>query len=406
MNKRTFIFPLLIILAIAVLSPIYGNSTVYAQDACYDATGASIPCPPTDAPNGGGNNDSDQGEDTNKNHNSGGGNQNPAAIATPTSTPLPVANPNDGSTEGKKPDDWSHDCKSGSGQLNCILEAAETCQAEGGDSTGTTGSDGTVTIKCTHIEIGPTPFPIALPKDNYLGSCTKENFSRCREQFKCEDGLLVIEVDLYATGGTKYDFYCIPHDSGVLKEFPFASQPSDDGNTDYKYAGVCHFGDGYEQCMSDFFAQCDADGGLYGEIDSGKDATVTTCELPEGMTAEATPMPVAAPSDDGATQGNEDWDESCSWATCWIHDLQCFIDGGSGYAVEDSVGNMGYHCDMPEQKSNSMIPWLGLGLGVVVVALLLPAVQKVREAAARQRSSMRQTKEHILLNKEDPDKKE
>lgn len=205
-----------------------------------------------------------------------------------------------------------------------------------------------------------TPLPLALPESDFLGSCTNDNLDECIDQFKCEDGLLVIEVDLYSGDGTKYDFYCIPHESDFLKELPLAIPPTtgDDG-TDYKYAGVCHHGDGYSECISDFVAQCDADGGLYDEIESGKGATVATCELPEQAAPTEAPVIAAAPTDNGSAEGNGETSKPSPWT-----------------------------------------PWIIVGALAILIGLLLPAVQKIREAAARAKTSSNSAKVD-LINKDD-----
>ncbi|MBK9778829.1 MAG: hypothetical protein IPP55_02075 [Anaerolineales bacterium] len=79
-----------------------------------------------------------------------------------------------------------------------------------------------------------TPLPIsaaptATPKEGYLGQCTPEDdFLTCKEKFVCEDGLFVIEIDLYTEGGTTYDFYCIPNENIPQLNFPIAI-PTNDG---------------------------------------------------------------------------------------------------------------------------------------------------------------------------------
>ncbi|MDL1940791.1 hypothetical protein FBQ99_00430 [Chloroflexi bacterium CFX2] len=468
MKKPFFIVSLLLALLFAIATPASMNADVSAQDpnVCYDATGAVIPCPPTQDSGGSGNNGGEDEEDS-----SAGGGNPPVIVnnATPSTskeekqdwsgkcypsppdkpfsfanciaalenacngtggtvsigntepdggttvsctyglvlepTPLPVSSGDNHSSEAKEIGCGG----SAEGVASCVGKYVLMCIKAGGKATTTVTGENSAQVSCTKdvfLEVEPTPLPFAFPEDDYLGSCTSENLAECREQFQCEDGLLVIKVDLYAGGGTQYDFYCIPHEELPDLGLPLAS-PADSGDnpTEYKYAGVCHFGDGYEKCISDFFAQCDADGGLYDEVDSGKDWTVATCELPERAAPTESPDIAAAPADDGSTEGS--WDEECGYWTCWISALSCLMDGGSGYELDHASGAHIYHCNVPDPASTTAPPsaWLpGLGLGIVIGIVLLPAIQKVRDAAARQSSVMRQTKEHILLNKEENSK--
>lgn len=423
MKKQLIIVSFLLAFLFATGAPASMGAIVFAQDpVCHDATGAVIPCPPEQG--GGGEGSTDQNdEDDDSDNSSSSGNQNPPPSVNtpiPTATPFPITDSTDDSDSAGA--EWSGTCKGSVKEVTrCIGLFTNGCEHVGG-TVSSTIKDGEVTLTCkVPAVLPPTPMPFAYPEDDYLGTCTSENFAECRENFTCEDGLLVIEVDIYADGGTKYDFYCIPHEELPDLGLPITSPAdSDDDPTKYKYAGVCHFGDGYENCMSDFFAQCDEDGGLYDEIDTGKGATVATCELPEkSAPTEEAPAISAAPTDDGATEGSS-WDEECGYLTCWISSLSCLADGGSGYELDHASGAHIYHCDIPNSSSSTLPPsgWLpGLGLGIVVGVVLLPAIQKVRDSAARVRRAeiktvydlkdkpndpAPQTREHILLaNKDD-----
>jgi hypothetical protein len=85
--------------------------------------------------------------------------------------------------------------------------------------------------------------------------------------------------------------------------------------------------------------------------------------------------------------------------------LSCLADGGSGYELDHASGAHIYHCDVPDPASNAKpaspwLPWLTIGGVVILVALLLPAVQKAREAAQRTSAASHSAKID-LINKDD-----
>ncbi len=147
--------------------------------------------------------------------------------------------------------------------------------------------------------------------------------------------------------------------------------------------------------------------------------TNTATNQPPGLTPEVTPLATLPPTstpgvepliitsaqdNDGTTGGS--WEEECSWATCWMSDLACWAEGGKGYGVEDSVGNTGYHCDLPAgSTSGNNLKQLGLAtiILVVLIMILLPAIQKIREAAARnpRRSNNRRVEVKLVRNHEE-----
>jgi hypothetical protein len=461
-NKKYLFIPLLLTILISAFFAGSQVNPVFAQTQCVDATGAPIPCPPTaEIPCG----------------QPGGPACPPTRVPTkdgpnptprPTKTSQPITNPTEEtSTAGAS---WSGTCSGSHSEIvNCMGKLANSCGASKGTYDIEINKDGSHTMTCTLPAVvdpnAPLPLVVAptstpLPDENYLGSCSNNdrNIFDCFEKFTCEDGLLVIKVDLYSGNGTKYDFYCIPDETVPQLDLPL-SIPDPEGKVG-NWTGGCSAGAGLDACLDLMSAGCaeeggdvsiwyDDDGGagVYCENQSeaGQPAPETT-SLPlsnptaeagvadwnkfcsnsdgaayatcivdasssctkEGGTAsptthedgatincrfptiviEPTPLPLVAAPQTGETS-DDDWDETCSWASCWAYDLTCWASGGSGYGVEDSAGNTGYHCDMPEgSTSGNNLKQLGLATVVVVlVGLLVPAIQKVRDAAARAKSS-------------------
>lgn len=126
--------------------------------------------------------------------------------------------------------------------------------------------------------------------------------------------------------------------------------------------------------------------------------------------SEVTPTPTTEPvitssGNDGAMEGENDWEDVCAFDLCLGLTVACYWDGGTPEIVEDGSGNTGVRCTIPDAEDGAAtpLPWGPLiitGLFVVLMVMLLPAVQKIRESAARS-SYGGQTKEHTLLNKEE-----
>jgi hypothetical protein len=336
------------LIAIIVLAfSLAQTPAAHAQEECRDAAGAVIPCPPTENPTGGSGSD---------NSGSGGG-----SSGSPTNTPMPIIAPTE-DTGTAKGASWSGTCKGSVSEVaRCIGLFHNGCKHVGGKVSDTI-ENGEVNLTCT---VPSTVDPVSQftaaddsrpNEDDYLGSCTNKNLAECREVFTCEDGLLVIEVALYASGGTRYDFYCIPHDR--TSELPFAIPPSDGENDNW--TGSCN-GKDMDQCIDTLSALCDEEGGdLSVWYDDGGTGAGLYCE---NMSEARQPAPTETPP----------------------------------LAAVPQEPSEPEPIPAPTFPPGGWLPWI-TGFFGVVLGLLLPAVQKVRDSAARSG----QTKEHVLLNKEDP----
>ena len=240
------------------------------------------------------------------------------------------------------------------------------CKSDHGTASQSTSDDGTVSVTCKDVQLPPltidaTPLPLSSvatstprPEEGYLGQCTKADgdFSECKEKFTCEDGLLVMKVDLYSGNGTVYDFYCYPQKPNLS----IAAVPGN--NATENWTGDCNSYNSHgnlSACLDEYAAACAEEGGDYSEWYDDDGSAGVYCQN-ESEASQSVPvetaLPAAIPADSGPTPPS----------------------GG--------------------------LPWLWLTIGGVIGALLLPAVQKAREAAARTHSSPPPTREHILLNKD------
>ena len=274
MNKR--LLPLLLVLALVAAGLAWTNASVHAQGVCRDRAGNPIPCPgqeektPTPIPptatftstptatvtaiptetilpltNPTSEGDSSGGTISYENCEVGEG-QLACIIAVAKKctdkggtasgetlndgrysvkcvypvilepTPLALINPTPASAPTGS--DYTGDCDSSKpGHLTCIMDFVDTCIKKGGDSSISSTDGNITTLKCVVPLVSePAPLPIANVDDNWIGRCTEEDkvdgsFQDCFERYTCDDGTLVMKVDLYSGDGTTYDFYCIPH---------------------------------------------------------------------------------------------------------------------------------------------------------------------------------------------------
>jgi hypothetical protein len=335
--KKRFL-PLLIVLALlmAGLALAWTNASVSAQGGCTDPTGNPIPCP------------------------GGGGDKktptpvpptvtpSPTATVTtiPTSTSLPISNSaGDGVIEVK----WSGTCAGVNKNTPCTDKLINACNTAGGTPDASFDDEAdTTTIICTlPAVLEPTPLPIANPTSDsdteggaWSGICTGETPAKflCTAKFMdaCQDlgGTFDITKDDETGRHVKCTIPSVADPNSLVLANPGGS------TGDNSWDGVCNLGD--DKCLNDLFTACDADGGLYEEIDfEDIGATAVHCSIP----ANGAPNP-------GGT----------------------FPPGG-------------------------WLPWI-TGFVGLLIGLLLPAIQKVRDAAARSKLPNNKHPE-LVKNKDD-----
>lgn len=272
-------------------------------------------------------------------------------------------------------------------EVQCGQAGGPACPPIPNNSGGNNGST-KPTATFPPATLTPTALPIsaaptATPKEGYLGQCTpQDDFFACKEKFVCEDGLFVIEVDLYTEGGTTYDFYCIPNENIPQLNLPFAV-PTSSGPQE-NWGADCSGNNGGKnltECLDIYSEACTLEGGDVSIwYDPGGEGAGFYCENESEASQpapEATPFPLVVAPQTGDTSG-EDWDESCSWASCFAYDIMCWADGGSGYGQDDGAGNTVYHCDMPEGKTQNNLKRISIAVIIVTLIVIGLLIRRAR----------------------------
>ena len=271
----------------------------------------------------------------------------PTPTATAISTALPVANPTESSILDAK--------KAGCAVLpenmvNCVTEFVNKCGNAGGVSTTSNGEGGIVWIECSKdvFIVVPTPDPgntLAIPTaDGSTGGGTawfcEHDPNNPQAKWACANGY----VNKCVEGGGVATVSSRPSGIKVGCQLPDPARSgpiiSDRGDGS-GWDGVCTVGD--ETCLSELRATCDAEGGLYKEVG--------------------------------------------------------FEDTGAIFA----------HCTMPPSAHSGgtfppggWLPWI-TGFFGLLIGMLLPAVQKIRDAASRTARMPNNKNPDLMKSNEDQD---
>lgn len=115
---------------------------------------------------------------------------------------------------------------------------------------------------------------------------------------------------------------------------------------------------------------------------------------------EVTPTPTAEPvitsaGNDGSTDGDNDWEDVCTFDLCLGLTAACYWDGGTPEIVEDGSGNTGVHCNIPDDDDGASFPVGPTAFAIVIIVGVVAVPTFIR--MKRKPKPSAQTREHILL---------
>jgi hypothetical protein len=413
-HTHQFFTPLLIALFIAsiFISPAQAQTGPTEEPVCRDAAGGVIPCPPTPEP------ESPTSIPTSAP-------VNPTSMpASPTNTPLPLINPTLPTATPQSEfaisppsSETKVDVKQcGWRDPDCINDFVIKCITGGGQVLSNPAGP-YISMICLTDGPGagdPTAGVESKTCSLYDAACYGLFMLQCLDNFGSYH-------ESWNIGSKTIDVICITADivpsgsASLPTQQPelISGQTEEPGTGKAEWSGVCKD----TTCISQFTNGCESVGGTV-DIGEIKEGTVPlTCKVPMGeyepdMAIAA--APTEEPDAGDPTAGVES--KTCPLSDGFCHGnfmVQCIKDGGAyGQAVDVKSETIIGFCFTPDVAPfappapgptpssgfppGGWLPWI-TGFSGLLIGLLLPAVQKVREAATR----AGQTREDDLLNKED-----